>query len=47
MDARDSRDALDFAVGEEEVRFQEWKDKCENLSGEDLEKFKEWQKQFN
>lgn len=47
MNEQDSRDALDFMASEEEFRFQQWKDKCENLSGEDLERFKEWERQFS
>ena len=44
---KDDRDALEFMLSEEQLLFKKWKDKCENISGEDLKRFKEWEKQFN
>ena len=46
MTEQDSQDALEFYLSEEEFRFQQWKEKVENISGEQLEKFKQWEKQF-
>ena len=46
MTEQDSQDALEFPLSEEEFRFQQWKEKVENISGEQLERFREWEKQF-